>query len=139
MPRDVLLEEAAVRGKPGRQEWSDDEIHKLAGRCRVSPEVLLRRLLICGRTTEGFYQAKRGEWQEKYLRSAERREPGFVPPYDMAIYRAGRLFVRLVLASYYQDTITASDVSDYLEIRLKHLHRIEGAMGGEKLRGGTTS
>jgi DNA-directed RNA polymerase specialized sigma subunit len=37
--------------------------------------------------------------------------------------------VRLVLQSYYQDRITLSDVSEYLGVRLKHLSKIEQAVG----------
>ena len=55
----------------------------------------------------------------------KKRKAGFMPPYTWAINSAGLSFVRLVLNSYYQEKITSSDLSDYLEIRLKHLPMIE--------------
>jgi hypothetical protein len=35
------------------------------------------------------------------------------------------MFVKLVLNSYHGELITASDVADFLDVRLKHLPRIE--------------
>jgi hypothetical protein len=46
----------------------------------------------------------------------------------VALGRAGRLFAQLVLSNYYLDRVTASDVSDFLEIRLKHLPKIEAEL-----------
>ena len=53
---------------------------------------------------------------------------GPVPPFRKTISRVGHAFAKLVLSNYYQDYITASDVSDFLEVRLKHLPKIEAAV-----------
>jgi Zn-dependent peptidase ImmA (M78 family)/DNA-binding XRE family transcriptional regulator len=129
MPRKALLAESAVRAKRRTSEWQDHEIKSLADRYGVSKEAMLRRLLILGRTSEGFYKRMRKRFAETY----EAREPrpgGFAPPHRLAISSAGPLFVRLVLSNYHQEIITASAVSDYLEIRLKHLDKIESAVLG---------
>jgi Zn-dependent peptidase ImmA (M78 family)/DNA-binding XRE family transcriptional regulator len=125
VPRDYLLLEDAVAVKRDLEGWTDEEIQALADRYGASREVILRRLLICGRTTEAFYRRKREELQREYEGAERRREGGFAPPHRIAVSSAGPLFVRLVLDSYHQDHITASDVADLLGVRLKHLGRIE--------------
>ncbi|HIE32376.1 MAG TPA: hypothetical protein EYP67_08410 [Methanosarcinales archaeon] len=66
------------------------------------------------------------------------KEPrrGFAPPDIMAISRAGRAFVKLVLDSYYQEKITSSDLSDYLGVKLTHLPKIEDKMMSKQVRFG---
>jgi Zn-dependent peptidase ImmA (M78 family)/DNA-binding XRE family transcriptional regulator len=116
VPAADLLQEQLVVAKGRNPVWSDDEIQALSRRYGgASREVILRRLLIFGRTTEAFYRAKK-------------EAPGFAPPDVVALGRAGRLFAQLVLSNYYLDRVTASDVSDFLEIRLKHLPKIEAEL-----------
>jgi Zn-dependent peptidase ImmA (M78 family)/DNA-binding XRE family transcriptional regulator len=129
VPREYLLAEDLVAAKRQEAAWTNEELGYLADRYGSSREVVLRRLLICGRTTEAFYRAKREQLLEEYeaaaRRAAGRGRAGFAPPHRVAISSAGRLFVRLVLDSYHQDRITASDVADFLDVRLKHLDKIE--------------
>lgn len=75
------------------------------------------------RITAAFYRTKRAELQDEYAAMGPRE--GFALPHRMAVSRAGRKFVRLVLENYHQDRITASDVADFLGVRLKHLQAIE--------------
>jgi len=135
VPRECLLSEPVVQQKGRATIWDDEEVRFLADRYGVSREVLLRRLLICGRTTEEFYRARRRELLREYEALEQQRQPGFAPPHRVAVSVAGTFFVRLVLSSYYQDKITASDVADFLEIRLKHLKTIEAEVLGSS--GGT--
>lgn len=123
VPQEWLLSEPVVREHGRRAEWSDLVISSLARRYTVGREVILRRLLIAGHTTQDFYQRKRFE----YLKEFENRksEGGGPPPDVRAVSYAGRMFVQLVLESFHQDKITASDVSDYLEVGLKHLKNVE--------------
>ena len=128
VPTELLQNDETVQSKTARSSWTDDEIQDVAHRFAVSREVLLRRLLIGGYVTERFYQEKRQQLQKEYERFIEKREGGFAPPYRVSIGTAGPLFVKLVLDNLYQDKITISDVSDFLDIRLKHLSKIEEAM-----------
>ena len=125
MPREALLSEPAVRYQGGPESWEDDQIKSLSDRYGVSREAMLRRLLVLGRTTERFYRAKRDQYQREYEEWFGNREPGFAPPYRTAISSAGPVFVQIVLANYHQENITASDVADFLDVKLKHLARIE--------------
>lgn len=129
VPRAYLLMEEIVAAKRGDVIWTDEELAHLADRYGCSREVVLRRLLVCGRTTEAFYRVKREQLLEEYeeaaRRAAARGKTGFAPPHRVAVSSAGPLFVRLVLESYHQEQITASDVADFLDVRLKHLPKIE--------------
>lgn len=136
VPAGWLLEEDVVREQTGPQ-WADGTIASLAQRYRVSREVVLRRLLVLERTTEDFYKRKRKELKEEFEAQEEetlQRKTlglelgGFAPPHRMAVSRAGPFFVRLVLSSYHQEKITSNDLSSFLEVRLKHISKIEQAV-----------
>ena len=123
VPASTLLAETSVARHIGNQ-WSDEELSSLANRFGVSREVVLRRLLTLGKTSDVFYQDKRQAFEDEYA-SESRPQGGFAPPHRMVISASGPLFVRLVLTNYHRDSITASDVADLLSVRLKHLPRIE--------------
>jgi len=126
VPQDDLLARPVVRQHQG-DAWGDDELGGLARTYRVSREVVLRRLVILGLASPAFYEQKRIEFQKQYRE--RRREKGFVPQSTNILSAAGRPFVRVVLEAFYEDRITASDVSDYLGVRLKHLDRIGESVG----------
>ena len=136
MPEASVLAEEMVRQHKGMQ-WSHGEIVFLAQRYRVSREAFVRRLLVLGKTSEDFYRKKRKELQAEYQAQQEEIEQrkalgvetgGFAPPDRMAVSKAGPFFVRLVLDSYHQEKITANDLSSFLEVRLKHIPKIEHAL-----------
>lgn len=136
MPRERLLGEAIVVAHgAGNPLWADEEIEELARIYSVSREALLRRLLTFGRTTEAFYQEKRtqylAEFRERRAREREQlKDQDFMRnPSREALSDFGRPFVRLVLDNYYQDRITLSDVSGYLGVRVRHIEKIEQAIG----------
>lgn len=139
VPKDDLLREDLVLAKGRRVQWSDDDIEELAGRYAVSREVLLRRLLIFNRTTKEFYEKKRKQFIKQYDEIRKRETSGFPPHYRLAISTAGPLFIRLVFNNYYQDKITTSDLSGFLNIKLKHVGRIESEVMGHKTVLGATA
>ena len=124
VPQKDLLAEDIVAARMGQSIWSDQELRSLARRYKASRETILRRLLIARRTTEEVYKEKRRELQKEYT-SKKPQTTGFALPHRLAISSAGPLFASLVLGGYYRERITASDFSDYLNIRLKHLPKIE--------------
>ena len=128
VPPDALLAEDIVREHDADVVWHDDELRLLARRYRVSREVVLRRLLIVHRTDEAFYRAKRRELLDEYDRREEERrgEARWGPsPATIAVARSGHYYSRLVLSNYLHGAITASDVTAYLGVRMKHVPRIE--------------
>jgi Zn-dependent peptidase ImmA (M78 family) len=124
VPEEDLLVEDIVAAKTDQSPWSDQELRLLARRYKASRETILRRLLIVGRTTEEVYREKRRELQREYTLKKP-QTAGFALPHRLAISSAGPLFASLVLGGYYRERITASDFSDYLNIRLRHLPKIE--------------
>jgi len=116
--------------------WTNNQLFDLAKFFKTSQEVVLRRLLICKLTTEGFYKKKRKEFIEEYRKIDLKRKEGFVPPDVKSISNFGLTFIRLVIDGYNNERITASDLSDYLNIRLRHLPKIASALfaNADKIR-----
>jgi Zn-dependent peptidase ImmA (M78 family) len=136
VPQAWLLDEPVVKANANRRVWSDNMIQALARRYRVSRETLLRRLLVADYTTQAFYEEKREQYQLEYVafaeaaakRRKEQEKKGGASPSTMAVSESGGMFIRLVLESYRRDKITIGDVSDYLEVRTKHLDNIAKAI-----------
>ncbi len=139
IPRESLLAEGYVREHGRNPIWEDHELAALARKYEVSREAMLRRLLVLDQTTQAFYKVKRQEFIDAYRDHAEKKKEreGFAPPDRVAVAAAGPGFVRLVLDSYYNERITASDLSDFLDVRLKHMPRIEEAVFGRQIEFGT--
>jgi Zn-dependent peptidase ImmA (M78 family) len=97
----------------------------LADRFSVSREVLLRRLLIVGKTTEEFYESKRRQYLAHYASMRERTSRGGPPVHRLAVRNNGRRFTRLVLDAYELEKISPADVVDYLGTSLSHLENID--------------
>jgi Zn-dependent peptidase ImmA (M78 family) len=105
----------------------DNELRILSRQFAVSQEVVLRRVLILGYVSLEFYQRKQDELRKAYEHGRE-QDGGFALPHQLAVRDLGKQYIRVVLGAYHQETITSSDVSDYLGIRLKHLPKIERAV-----------
>ncbi len=136
IPKQELLHDDIVIKKIDRDDWTDDELSAIAKRFKVSEEVVLRRLLLSGLTTNSFYKTKRDGFRKKYEVISKKPRDGFTPPDILAISRAGRAFVKLVLDSYYQEKITSSDLSDYLGVKLTYLSKIEDKIMSKPVRFG---
>ena len=127
VPRQALMQAANVGANRRPCEWSDEKLTRLASHFCTSREVILRRLLALGHTTQSFYERERQRYAEE-LESRPRRK-GFLPPPSDVVSAAGKPLVRLVLSAFYADRITANDVSDYLGVRLKHLPALTESVG----------
>jgi Zn-dependent peptidase ImmA (M78 family) len=131
VPGPALEREPSVRAATTSSEWSDEALSELARHYWVSREVILRRLLIVGKTSAAFYRQKRDEllaWQ-----GDGDDEGGFLSPSRGAIRAVGQPFARLVLGAYYGDAITLSDVSELLGVRVKHIRTIEALLEGRNV------
>lgn len=108
--------------------WTDTELREISRQFGGSREAALVRLLTLKLTTQPFYERMHREFLREYQILAEKRREseGFAPPHVIAVSSAGPLFTALVVENYNRDNITASDVSDYLQIRLKHLKDLQG-------------
>jgi len=134
VPSEPLLSDPRVAGNPASREWPEAMIDGLAEAFAVSREVILRRLLILGKTSDAFYERKRNEYQAQYAqlaaqaRERAREQQAYAPVFRIALRDNGRLYTRLVLDAFDRERITVADVSDYLGVRLKHLDLIAGAL-----------
>jgi Zn-dependent peptidase ImmA (M78 family) len=124
---DLVRDEVVARYPAVARDWSEVEIKALAHRFSVSREVIVRRLLIVGRTSELFYKAKRADYQDQLRRDQEKEEGSGGPESraTRAISTLGPSFIRLVLEGYYQQRITLSEVAGIIGERVKWLPEIE--------------
>lgn len=138
VPGEELLRSPEVQqhgANDGSVRWSGEELSALARRFSVSREVILRRLLILGKTSQRFYREMRSSFEADYRKYRERlaRAEGG-PTWDRrALARVGKLFARLALQSYYQEQITAGDLSEYFGIKLQHMPAIEREVFGRQI------
>jgi Zn-dependent peptidase ImmA (M78 family) len=123
-PLQEFLSTSIVRShKKGDSKWTDFELQELSRAFGGSREAALVRLLNLRLTTWEYYLEKREEFYRKY-QEAQDKNKGFAAPHTVAISNAGPTFTRLVLEGLNRNRITASDFSDYLQIRVKHLSEI---------------
>ena len=85
----------------------------------------MRRLVILKLASKNFYKSKHEEWEAKIMKQQERGGGGTRNRAKECIQKNGMPFVSLVINSYRNEKITSSDVSDYLNIRLKYLSKVE--------------
>jgi Zn-dependent peptidase ImmA (M78 family)/transcriptional regulator with XRE-family HTH domain len=138
VPAEVLLGQRLVETHDALTDWRDADVATLSNRFSVSREVILRRLLILGKTTDEFYRAKREQYLDEYEQDRERRrqeaaadgKPRAIPQDLLAVARSGQYVSHLILSSYSHGRITASDVADYFGVRIKHLGPIERRVFG---------
>jgi Zn-dependent peptidase ImmA (M78 family)/DNA-binding XRE family transcriptional regulator len=123
VPPDALLQEESIKRNGASYSWEDNIISTLAKRYKVSREVILRRLLILGKTTYDFYEAKRAQ----YLADGKFAKPKDlkIPIHIKILARTGPSYARLILTSFSQDKITASEASSYLGLKLNHIPKLE--------------
>jgi Zn-dependent peptidase ImmA (M78 family) len=132
VPGPVLLAQPSVRHHGILNTWREEDLQQMAREFKVSREVVLRRLLTLGRTTEKFYQQKHKEWELP----PRRPKGGRRIPSKQCVRQNGVPFTSLVLESARQEKITYRDVSDYLSIGLKHLAAVESLVRKEGVRYG---
>lgn len=130
VPKEILLSESLLARKEEYSDWSEEELTSLSKHFSVSKAVILRRLLICQRTTKEFYQSKIDENEKPYqenikFKKGQKKKGGFAPPHIKAISSAGPSFTRIIFNGFYQKKITVSDLSDYLNVKTKHFGKIE--------------
>jgi len=127
VPAAHLIDEPLVR-QHDDEEWEEWRIHEIATSYGVSQEVILRRLLTLGRTSEAFYRAKREEYLQAY-RDAAAGRGGFLEYFRRVLRDNGATFTNLVLDAYRADTVTPTEVSRFLGgIKLRHVSSIQDAL-----------
>ncbi len=99
------------------------ELSQLARRFWVSWEVVLRRLLIAGRTTKDVYDTWRRNNTDRFPEREDHGDPHLKTPVRV-VRRHGRLFPGLVLEGYDEAVLTAHEAAAYLNAGPQHLEEI---------------
>jgi len=132
VPKKSFLAEPEFQNKKA-SGWSDNGISKLASRYKVSREVILHRLHTMDSISSKFYKNKSAQYREEraeQMQKVKQKKTGFAPPDRMVVSSCGKLYSRLVLNSYRNEKITASDASDLLAVKIKYFPKIEMAIFG---------
>lgn len=143
MPASAFRSEGLVRRGAPDGWWEEDAVAALAARYSVSREAIVRRLYTLGLTTWDYLQTKQAEYRAAYeaYREEQRRRrqqeergggPGF---YRMKVRDLGRPFIESALDAYHRRAITGSDLSEFLEIKVSQVPRLEAelaATGGSR-------
>jgi len=128
VPKNVLLSEPLVSKHPARpRDWGEDELSSIGRVFGVSNEVILRRLLTAGRTSQAFYMQRHAFWGSLIDTPAPSTEP---PPEfkrnmpQEVVSNLGRPLSRLVLESYDNSYTSLADVSRYLGVRAQQVAKV---------------
>lgn len=136
VPRETLEADRNASLVASQSYMDDSSLSEMAGRYKVSKQVMLRRLLICGKISRQQYWNKREE-----LLTRERPQRGDSPipekagkhafrvsPPRRCLLENGRFFVSLVVEARGREDITDSDLADYLSVNLKHMDKVEALL-----------
>jgi Zn-dependent peptidase ImmA (M78 family)/transcriptional regulator with XRE-family HTH domain len=111
VPKDKLLNHSIVKANARVREWPENFLRDIARDFGVSREVILRRLLILGLTTEGYYLKKHREWKSKYKESFGRGKKNEI---RICLQERGRKYTSMVFDAYERRKIDAISLADYL-------------------------
>ncbi|TFF87504.1 MAG: ImmA/IrrE family metallo-endopeptidase [Promethearchaeota archaeon] len=102
--------------------WEESLLKTLSRTFWASQEVILRRLLIFALTSKTFYMKMRNKWIKS---EAVKKSKGFELPYQKVLNTNPNSFIKIVLNAMYDNKITMADLSNYLDVSLKHLDKIQ--------------
>jgi len=131
VPTDYFLAEKILNNHLNTDMfWNDNEISDLARKYNVSNEVILRRLLVLGRTNEEFYRNKRSEFIEKGANKKEGKTNKFMRNIPNETFISlGNSYIKLVFNNYYKENISLNQLSDFLGgIKIKHIEPIKAKL-----------
>ena len=104
--------------------WENQILNSIANDFRVSREVILRRLLIHGKTTNDFYK----KWREKYVKEYHRFGRGKRNIVKERIQERGKKYVSMVFTAYNQAKIGTLDAADYLGVKIDQIPKVQEMM-----------
>ena len=123
---EVLVPADELSKKINRHTLETD-LPQISKHFRVSPEVIMRRLLTLGYISRQKYQAYRKSQQDKHKDSSG--QPIVVPHHYKLLNTSGEHFARTAFRAYYEQKITLADLSDaFSKCDPKHLPKIESTI-----------
>lgn len=125
VPQELLLQDTIVNMNKGRKDWDEEDLDLIARNFSVSKEVVLRRLLTLGLTTNSFYEMKRQEFIEEYKKLNQKGGKAVVKFEKRVVNSLGKGFVQLALSSYYEKRISLNSLCDLLGVKTNYVPKIE--------------
>jgi Zn-dependent peptidase ImmA (M78 family) len=104
--------------------WENQVLNSLANDFRVSKEVILRRLLINGKTTNDFYK----KWRSEYVKEYRPFGRGKRNTIKERIQERGKKYVSMVFTAYNQAKIGTLDAADYLGVKIDQIPKVQEMM-----------
>ena len=127
VPEDSLRSITATRAE--NAAWTEGELRALARDFSVSQEVVLRRLLIIGKTSEDFYRAWRDRDDTKYVeRRLNLNKSGWQPTAPKALQENGNRFTSQVLNAESSRVLSAAEAAQALSVGTRHLDKMRGLL-----------
>ncbi len=120
VPASELLNQTLVQQNKDFNAWENRTLNSLADKFGVSKEVILRRLLILGRTSSLFYN----NWREKNVKEYRPFGKGGKNPIKICVQERGKKYITMVLAAYNQDKISTLDVADYMGVKIDQIPKV---------------
>ncbi len=116
-----------------------DRVSHLSDYFKVSPVVVLRRLLslrlISQRTYESLEAEFDRDWRDarrKKMEQLEQKKDFKWPVAKRAVFENGRAFCRSVVSAYRSGEISPRDLSGLLNLKLNHLPKLISELAGER-------
>ncbi len=120
VPAEKLLGHTLVKQNKSAV-WENQDLNSIANDFRVSKEVILRRLLINGRTSNDFYK----KWRDKYVKEYRPfGRGGKRNRIKERIEERGKKYVSMVFTAYNQEKISTLDVADYMEVKIDQIPKV---------------
>jgi len=125
LPRNALLKDSLVIENEGK-EWTEAKLQQLASAYKVSKEVVLRKLLDAGRTSQAFYNTLRKKWLEDYQKTKKLKKKGSGGNYHSTnLSRLGKTYVSDVLTGFHAGKLSEVQVADILGIKINKIKDYE--------------
>ena len=126
VPEDALRAMPEWQSRPAPESWTLAAVAAFSKRFWVSDAVMLHRVSDLGAISE---LSAREFWRDLSQRQLPATN-GMVPQHTKVVAVAGRTYTRLVLDAFHRDAITLRDVSDYLDVKVRHIPKIEDVIYG---------
>ncbi len=101
--------------------YDENKIKKIASRQGISKDVFIRRLFDLKIISFDEYINKLSKYKKEFEEiQKKKKSSGFVSPVNDTVSVVGKNYTRTVLKAYNENKITFNEISEYLNIKLKH-------------------
>jgi len=120
VPKNELLNHPIVKASENIREWPEGILQNITRNFKVSKEVILRRLLILGLTSDSYYHKKHKEWS-KYKKPFGKGKNEI----KICIQERGKKYVSMVFGAYERNKIDSISVADYLGVTMDKIPKVK--------------